>query len=89
MDKSNSFSKTERMQKILQMIDERGRILVEDVCETFQISKASARRDLDALAENGRITRFHGGAMKKTTHIQEKRISPFINEIPNKLRKKL
>lgn len=52
------------MQRILQMIDERGRILVEDVCETFQISKATARRDLDALAENGRITRFHGGAMK-------------------------
>lgn len=36
---------------------------VEEVCTAFSISPATARRDLDRLAEQGKIQRVHGGAI--------------------------
>ena len=65
MNAIETLSKIEREQKILQLVEERGRILVEDICDAFGISKATARRDLVALTESGQITRYHGGALRK------------------------
>jgi DeoR/GlpR family transcriptional regulator of sugar metabolism len=35
---------------------------VNQICQQFEVSPATARRDLEALAERGEIERFHGGA---------------------------
>lgn len=44
-------------------IEHSGRVSIEQLCEAFEVSMATARRDLDALARHGRVQRIHGGAI--------------------------
>ncbi len=60
---SNNLSSVERQDKIVQFIIRNQRISIDDVCETFTVSEATARRDLEALAEMGKVQRVHGGAI--------------------------
>jgi DeoR/GlpR family transcriptional regulator of sugar metabolism len=52
------------LNRIAAYIDERGIVSVAELCEHFEVSEATIRRDLDALARNKRIQRIHGGARK-------------------------
>jgi DeoR family transcriptional regulator, aga operon transcriptional repressor len=54
----------ERRRAILDMVEERGRIMIADLVSRFQISAVTARADLDALSETGAIVRCHGGAVR-------------------------
>jgi len=60
------FSGTERQNQILQLITRNQRISVTEVCETFGVSEATARRDLEALAVHDKLQRVHGGAIALT-----------------------
>jgi DeoR family transcriptional regulator, aga operon transcriptional repressor len=60
---SRYISATDRQMRILDLIKGHGRISVADLCVQFAISEATARRDLDALAEEGLVERVHGGAI--------------------------
>lgn len=63
---SNSDLMTrERQEKIIQLLDQKGRLTVVEICDFFDISEATARRDLATLATQNLIRRVHGGAMKK------------------------
>lgn len=53
----------ERHEKIVDIINERKRILVPEIEKRFGISAASARRDLRILEEKGKLKRTHGGAI--------------------------
>jgi DeoR/GlpR family transcriptional regulator of sugar metabolism len=55
----------ERQEKIIQLLDQKGRLTVIEICEFFDISEATARRDLALLATQNLIRRVHGGAMKR------------------------
>jgi DeoR/GlpR family transcriptional regulator of sugar metabolism len=57
------ISSVERQVHLLQFIEQRQRVTVPQICEQFGVSPATARRDLDALAEHGKIQRVHGGAI--------------------------
>src|SRR5262249_9353651 len=57
------ISSIERQAQILQFIEQRQRVTVAQICDQFSVSPATARRDLDALAEQGKIQRVHGGAI--------------------------
>lgn len=57
------LSSVERQQQLLRFIEQRGRVTIADACEQFDISVATARRDIEALAERGAVQRFHGGAL--------------------------
>lgn len=60
----NDFiTSTDRQIQLLQMIAERQRISVADIVEQFAVSEATARRDLETLATQGKIQRVHGGAL--------------------------
>jgi DeoR family transcriptional regulator of aga operon len=59
-------SSTERQLQILQLIAQHQHIRVADICTTFDVSLATARRDLDALAKDGKLQRVHGGAIALT-----------------------
>jgi DeoR/GlpR family transcriptional regulator of sugar metabolism len=60
----NTFvSGTDRQIQILQYIQRQQRISVAEICELFAVSEATARRDLDTLAEDGKVQRVHGGAI--------------------------
>jgi DeoR family transcriptional regulator of aga operon len=63
MKDTNGLSSYERRQQLLRWIERNGRISVAQICEHFGVSEATARRDLEALAEEGNIQRVHGGAI--------------------------
>jgi DeoR family transcriptional regulator of aga operon len=60
------LSGLERQNQILQLIGRNQRISVNEVCETFEVSEATARRDLETLASQGKLQRVHGGAIALT-----------------------
>ena len=69
MKRSQSFVYSRR-NKILEYIQTAGIIKVEEIAVMFKISNLTVRRDLDALAQDGKIERFHGGAMLADSSIQ-------------------
>lgn len=56
----------ERHARIVEYIEERQKASVAELCEHFGVSGATIRNDLRALENDDRITRAHGGAMRKT-----------------------
>lgn len=58
-----SLSNFERQQHILEFLNQRERISVNEICDMFLISEATARRDLEVLTEHSYIRRVHGGAI--------------------------
>lgn len=59
----NTLSSPERQQQIARLLSRQQRLSVAEICEQFSISEATARRDLEALAEQGKLQRVHGGAI--------------------------
>jgi DeoR/GlpR family transcriptional regulator of sugar metabolism len=55
----------ERRQKIQEIIEEKGKVTVEDIVGKFSVSAVTARSDLDVLAERGEVMRSHGGAVRQ------------------------
>jgi DeoR/GlpR family transcriptional regulator of sugar metabolism len=60
----NDFiTSTDRQIQLLQLVIQRQRISVADIVEQFAVSEATARRDLETLANQGKVQRVHGGAL--------------------------
>ncbi len=57
------LSAPERQQRLLHYIEQQQRITVNQIVEHFDISLATARRDLETLADQGKVQRVHGGAI--------------------------
>ena len=45
-----------------------GHVSLQEICDNFKISEATARRDLAALAAGNQITRTYGGALAEFNH---------------------
>jgi DeoR family transcriptional regulator of aga operon len=58
------ISGVERQEQIYALIENEQRISVAQICKSFGVSEATARRDLETLADLGRIQRVHGGAIR-------------------------
>ena len=56
------MSQTTRQNQILEWISQRGELSVDELVERFGVSGMTIRRDLQALAEAGKVIRTHGGA---------------------------
>ncbi len=56
-------STIERQRRLLTWIEQRQRASVPEITTHFSISPATARRDLETLAEQGKVQRVHGGAL--------------------------
>lgn len=54
---------TERYQRILEMLESKQMVTVQELCESLYASPATIRRDLAALESYNLITRTHGGAV--------------------------
>jgi DeoR family transcriptional regulator of aga operon len=52
----------ERRNQIRRLLGERQQISIHEISRRFEVSVATARRDLDALASQGRVERIRGGA---------------------------
>jgi DeoR/GlpR family transcriptional regulator of sugar metabolism len=53
----------ERQKQILSLLLQQGRLSVADIVAQFSISEATARRDLETLASQGKAQRVHGGVL--------------------------
>ena len=53
----------ERQKQILSLLTKQGRLSVAEIVEQFSVSEATARRDLESLASDGKVQRVHGGAI--------------------------
>jgi DeoR/GlpR family transcriptional regulator of sugar metabolism len=53
----------ERHNKIVEIVLETGRINITDICDRFDVSEMTARRDLNSLDRKGLLRRVHGGAI--------------------------
>jgi DeoR/GlpR family transcriptional regulator of sugar metabolism len=59
----NSLSNAERLDRLLQFLENTNHVTVDLVRQEFKVSAATARRDLDLLNKQGLIQRVHGGAI--------------------------
>jgi DeoR/GlpR family transcriptional regulator of sugar metabolism len=53
----------ERQKQILSLLSQQGRLSVAEIVMQFSISEATARRDLETLAAQGKAQRVHGGVI--------------------------
>ena len=51
-----------RHAEMLSLIRQRQEVLVNELCQIFKVSPMTVRRDLQILEDQGKISRFHGGA---------------------------
>ena len=66
----DTISSAERIDGILQLFKSSKHVSVEQICQEFNVSAATARRDLKALHKQGEIQRVHGGAVSVEKHLK-------------------
>jgi DeoR family transcriptional regulator of aga operon len=59
-----SFSTVDRRSTILEIINQRGKIHVDELSKAFSVSEVTVRNDLKKLEKDGFLRRTHGGALK-------------------------
>jgi DeoR family glycerol-3-phosphate regulon repressor len=57
-----SMSLILRQQKTLELVRERGYISIEELAQHFDVTPQTIRRDINQLADEGLLRRYHGGA---------------------------
>jgi DeoR family transcriptional regulator of aga operon len=62
-DYERFYPHPERQKQILSLLTRQGRLSVTEIVEQFSISEATARRDLESLAPQGKAQRVHGGVI--------------------------
>lgn len=73
----------ERQRQILSRLTRRGRLSVTEIVKQFSISEATARRDLESLASQGKVQRVHGGVIAIDQAPPELPILERANEQPD------
>jgi DeoR/GlpR family transcriptional regulator of sugar metabolism len=63
METSADYYPAERQQKILDKLNQTGRVSVVELCREFGVSEVTIRADLKILAQQNLIVRTHGGAV--------------------------
>jgi DeoR/GlpR family transcriptional regulator of sugar metabolism len=61
----------QRQIEIIDLLNEKGSVSVEELAEKFNVSKMTIRRDLDRLHEENLLQRTHGGAILNRVLLRE------------------
>src|SRR5260370_1905001 len=69
----------QRQSELVKLLEVKGQMSVSDISAYFGVSEDTVRRDLDALAQRGALTRTHCGAVTITTLVH--RDSPFLQRL--------
>lgn len=62
----------QRYEEILKLIEENKSVTVAEICELLHISESTARRDINALGQAGRLVRVFGGAVASDMTFESK-----------------
>lgn len=77
--------KVTRLNDIESLLEEQNTLSIDELCNKFNVSKNTIRRDIAELEKRGTIKKVYGGIMRNQNSMPE----PFFSrEIKNKLRKK-
>ena len=80
------MSALNRLSQIVEMVMEKGSISIPEICERFDVSEMTARRDLNELDRQGLLRRVHGGAIASLARSYE---PPFPTRASKNLEAKL
>ena len=69
--------KEKRLDSLEQYILENRSVTIDNICETYNISKNTVRRDLDELVDRGNIIKVYGGAKSADTAPTKTPLSSF------------
>ncbi len=61
---TEKFFQEERLQGILDLLEAKKRVFINDLCKTFDTSAVTIRKDLDLMEKRGLLRRTHGGAIQ-------------------------
>lgn len=67
-EKLPKMQKTERQDYIIHQVNLHNKVLLNDLSDQLQVSNDTIRRDLQELAEIGRVIKVHGGAVSLSFH---------------------
>jgi len=81
MDINETLLKAERHTRIRKLVEQLGRVTVNDLSAQFEVSEATIRRDLEELDGQGWIQRTHGGAIRIERASREPPIVQRIDEL--------
>lgn len=76
--------KVQRIQAIENLIHEKGSVSLDDLCEQFNVSKNTVRRDIAKLLQKNTIQKVYGGVVSVYNNPEE--IRPFENRDTEKRR---
>jgi len=83
----------ERLLKVLEYLNEHNYMSIHDICEMFDVSRDTARRDIVKLINQGTAIRTHGGislpVLKNTIKEYRERIEAYSEEKKNIAQKAL
>jgi len=74
----------QRQSRILNLINEKGFISIDELVELFQVTPQTIRRDLNQMADASKIRRHHGGAERESSTENEDYQSRKINHLAAK-----
>ncbi|MFT3924409.1 MAG: DeoR family transcriptional regulator [Myxococcales bacterium] len=57
-----NLSQPARLEEIVELVSSRGFMSIDDLATHFDVTQQTIRRDINALASENRVRRFHGGA---------------------------
>lgn len=60
-----SYTQFERRKYILDELEKYNRVMVNDLAKALNVTTETIRRDLDMMHKEGKLTKIHGGAVKK------------------------
>jgi len=75
----------ERRSKILQLLDDLGKVNVIDLSREFEVSEVTIRNDLDRLEKNNLLIRSHGGAFKTNNLALAVSVKKGVNQAAKRL----
>ena len=73
----------QRYEEILKLIEEKKSVTVAEICELLHISESTARRDINALDQSGRLVRVVGGAVASDMTFESR--EPTVEQIAREL----
>ena len=80
--------KKERHAFIIKQINLHNKVLSSDLSLQLKVSEDTVRRDLNELAESGKVLKVHGGALSKSFHFPYDHIEIYAQEAKREIARK-